>query len=225
MVTGRPTCRGTCLEIIKEMRWDGKTLRKSLQDGLNGSYDIFVGIRNELVLPVVDKLYDVAVLCFCSWHRKDWIKSGVSLLWPCVLSLSLRCWRERCRFKAKTGKRRWPWSSSKTLYIVRALISSRQLTAFITAFCTSEKRRVRLSSLPPPSQPRGKRRSYFRGDKVQHSGERWGRGEIREMDSSVLIAMYNSEGREVKDRIMLENSEEILTVLLPPPSLFHSQCL
>ncbi len=115
-------------------------------------------------------------------------------LWLCVLSLSLRCWRERCRFKAKTGKRRWPWSSSKTLYTVRALISNHHLTAFITALCTSEKRRARLSCLPPPSQPRGKRGSYFRGDKVQHSGGRWGTGEIREMDSSVLIAIYNSEG-------------------------------
>lgn len=35
-----------------------------------------------------------------------------------VFSFSLRCWRERCRFRAKTARRRWPWFSSKTLYTV-----------------------------------------------------------------------------------------------------------
>lgn len=76
--------------------------------------------------------------------------------WTCfALSLSLRCWRERCRFKAKTGKRRWPWSSSKTLYTVCTLRSNLHLTAFITAYWTSERRDgeresggVRLPSRP-----------------------------------------------------------------------------
>lgn len=41
------------------------------------------------------------------------IKRFQILMWN-LLSSSLRCWRERCRSKEKTGKRRWPWSLSES---------------------------------------------------------------------------------------------------------------
>lgn len=49
-------------------------------------------------------------------HRKpvrSW-PTRLQILMPNLLSSSLRCWRERCRSKEKTGKRRWPWSSSES---------------------------------------------------------------------------------------------------------------
>lgn len=66
-------------------------------------------------------------------------------------------------------------------------IAAQQLLLQLTAHPRRRRERRRETVLPPPSQPRGKWRIHFRPDKVQHSGGRG--GEIREMDSSVLIAI------------------------------------
>lgn len=53
--------------------------------------------------------------CFLSWLNIRLCL--VVVMWFDLLSLfSLRCWQEHCRSKVKTGKRRWPWSSSKIFY-------------------------------------------------------------------------------------------------------------
>lgn len=105
-----------------------------------------------------------------------------------LFSHSLRCWRERCRFKEKTGKRRWPWSSSKTPYTpLRSPPCSFYLSSlYIREETEREREKVQGES--------AQGRIFIRGDRVQHSGGRggWGLDGLRS-SQNVLIALHKRE--------------------------------